>query len=192
MSASAALGRATSALDRGGLVVYPTDTLLGLGARADRPAAVARLARLKGRPEGLPLSVALSSTEEIDRWAQLVEGSRALVRRMLPGPYTLLVPARPSALGLLAPGIVGPTGTLGLRVPDHPIARELARRSGPIVSTSANLHGEPPMRSAAEARAAWGAGVDVYLEAVPPPSGRASEILDLTGRRARRVPRGGR
>jgi L-threonylcarbamoyladenylate synthase len=175
--------RAVRALDRGELVVYPTDTLLGIGARADRPEAVARLLEAKGRPARTPLSVAVSSYEEIEPWTVLDPSARSVARDRLPGPYTLILRASPRARRELAGPVLGPGGTVGLRIPDHPTARALAHRCGPIVSTSANRHGQPPARSLSAARAAFGDRVRVYLAAQPAPSGRPSEILDLTGAR---------
>jgi L-threonylcarbamoyladenylate synthase len=66
-------------------------------------------------------------------------------------------------------------------VPDHPVARELARRCGPIVATSANRHGTPPARTVAEARRAFGSDVSIYLTGGPAPAGRPSDLVDLSG-----------
>lgn len=175
------LDAAVRTLSAGGLVVYPTDTLLGLAARADDPVAVARLVRAKGRPSGQPISVLVSSTEEIEPIADLSTAARRFVRTRLPGPYTVIV--RPSAAvrRRWAGPIVSPAGTIGVRVPDHPIARELARRAGPITATSANRHGEPARRTIADARRAFSGAVGGYLAARPAPTGRPSALVDLTG-----------
>ncbi len=188
----AAVPRAAEALARGGLVVYPTDTLLGLGAAATDRRAVARLEALKGRPPGQPLSVAVSSTEEIERWSEPDPPARSWMRRHLPGPYTVLLPPSREARRHLAASVVPPDGAIALRVPDHPVARELARRAGPIVATSANRHGAPPARTVAEARRALGDRVAVYLAIGPAPSGRPSEYVDLRGPEPRLLARGGR
>jgi L-threonylcarbamoyladenylate synthase len=182
------LDRASRALTAGALVVFPTDTLLGLGARASDPSAVARLLRAKDRPGSQPLSAAVSSLEELESYGRLSRSARGFVRRHLPGPFTALV--RPTAVARrqLASAVAGGR-TIGLRIPDHPIARELARRVGPIVATSANRHGEPPARTLAEARRAFGRTVRVYVPADPVPSGSPSEIVDLTGSRPERVAR---
>jgi L-threonylcarbamoyladenylate synthase len=184
-----AVSDAVRALARGRLVVYPTDTLLGLGASARNARAVRALLRAKGRPEGTPISIALSSLEEVDRWAQLSPPARAWARAHLPGPFTLLV--RPSSLARrrLPAAVLPPGGRLGVRVPDHPVARELARRAGPVTATSANRHGRPPARGVAAARRAFGTEVAVYVPAVPTPSHRPSTLVDLTGRRPLRVER---
>jgi L-threonylcarbamoyladenylate synthase len=179
---------AVRALLAGELVVHPTDTLFALAARALDRGAVGRLVVAKGRPDGRPLSVTVSSTEELERWGSLGPGARRFVRDRLPGPYTVLLRPTPPARRALAPEVAGGP-TVGLRVPDHPLARELARRAGPIVATSANRSGSPPARSLAEARRALGRSVAVYLAAPPRPSGTPSTLVDLTADFPRAVPR---
>ncbi len=186
---SAPLSAAVDALAAGGLVVYPTDTLYGLGARAVDHAAVARLLAAKARPGGLPISIAVSSLEELEPWAVLTPMRRAFARRHLPGPVTLLLPASSRARHGLAPGIVGPEGSVGLRIPDHPVARELARRTGPITCTSANVHGRPPAATLSEARREFGAQVAAYIDGPPRPTGRPSQLADLRRREIRWVAR---
>ena len=180
---------AAAALEAGGLVVYPTDTLLGIAARATERRAVERLARVKGRSAAQPISVAVSSTEEVDALADLSPAARRFVRRHLPGPYTVLVRPSDHARVALAPSILANPAAVGLRVPDHPVARELARRVGPITATSANRHGEPPARTVPECRRLFGGDIAVYLPAVPAPSGRPSTLVDLTGSAPRAVRR---
>lgn len=174
------LGAAVRALRAGGVVAYPTDTLFGLGVRAGDPAAVARLVRTKARPAGQPISVAVSSVEEIEPLARLTPMARAFLRREFPGPITALVPARRPPGGIDA-SLLGPGGSLGVRVPDHPVARELARRVGPITATSANRHGAPVPGSMAGIRNVFGDEIDVYVGLGPPPSGVPSKLVDLTG-----------
>ncbi|HLM92038.1 MAG TPA: L-threonylcarbamoyladenylate synthase [Thermoplasmata archaeon] len=184
----AAVTAAARALRAGGLIVYPTDTLFGLGARATDRRAVAHLESTKGRT-GQPLSIAVSSFEELETWADLTPPARRWVRRHLPGPYTVLV--RPSALAsrTLPTTLVPPDAALAVRIPDHSAARELARRSGPIVATSANHHGQPPCRTVDEARRAFGPRVAAYVATRPRPSGRPSTFIDLRGDRPRPVAR---
>jgi len=185
----AAVDRAADAIAAGRLVVYPTDTLFGLAASARDASAVERLADLKGRSHAQPISIAVSSLEEIEELAELSRSARRFVRRNLPGPYTLLVRPSATARRSLAPPIRANPGALGIRVPDHPVARELARRAGPITATSANRHGEPPGRSIAECRRLFGEQVAVYLDSPPAPSGRPSRLIDLTGPEPRAIER---
>jgi L-threonylcarbamoyladenylate synthase len=184
------LERAVSALHQGRLVVYPTDTLFGLGARAFDRRAVERLTQVKERPAGMPISFALSSVEEIETYARLGPFARAFVRRELPGAVTALVPVAPEARRRLPRALLGDGDTIGVRVPDHPVARELARRVGPVTCTSANRHGRPPVGSVADARAEFGREVAVYLGAGPTPRGTPSRVVDLTGTEPRPVQRG--
>lgn len=183
------LAAAVHALASDGLVVYPTDTLVGLGARATSATAVSRLVAAKARPAGQPVSIAVASLEESEPWVRWTPATRAYARRTLPGPVTLLVPASERATRELAPGILSSTNVLGLRLPDHPVARALAGAAGPITATSANRHGSPPARTLAAARRAFGAEVACYLPLRPAPSGRPSQLVDLTGGAPRIRPR---
>ena len=186
---AATVADAARALAAGRLVVYPTDTLWGLAARASDRRAVERLVALKGRGSKQPVSVAVSSLEEIEPLAELGPAARAFLRTHLPGPYTVLLrPSSRARSAFAAPIAAG--RTIGVRVPDHPVARELARRVGPITATSANLHGSPPSRSARAARRVFGDDVAVYLAAAPAPSGRPSRLVDLSGPTPRSVRRG--
>jgi len=179
---------AVRSLRRGELVVYPTDTLLGLGALAGNRKAVRRLIAAKGRTSTQPISVCVSSTEELERFARVSPAARRFLRRHLPGPFTVLLAPSPEGRRAFAPAIGGGTA-VGFRVPDHPVARELARRAGPITATSANRHGRPPARSAVAARRSFGAAVSCYLFTAPKGSGTPSTVVDLTGAVPREIPR---
>ena len=176
------------ALLAGGLVVHPTDTLYALAARAVDRDAVTKLVRAKVRPSGRPLSVAVSSVQELERWARLGRGARRFVRDELPGPFTVLLRPSAEARRTLAAEVAGGP-TIGLRVPDHPLALELARRAGPLVATSANRSGEPPLRHLGEARRTFGPAVSAYVDGPPSPSGSPSTLVDLTEARPRMVAR---
>ncbi len=182
------LSRAVRTLRRGGLVVYPTDTLLGLAALASHRGAVHRLLAVKGRSPSQPISVCVSSTEEVERYAQVSPAARRFLRRHLPGPFTVLLTPSPEARRRFAPS-VGGLATIGFRVPDHHLARELAQRAGPITATSANRHGAPTARTIAQARHSLGRSVDVYLAAAPRGSGVPSTLVDLIGPEPREIVR---
>jgi L-threonylcarbamoyladenylate synthase len=185
----AGLDAAVRSLEAGRIVAYPTDTLLGLGVRASDGGAVERLRIAKGRPDGMPVSVAVSSTEEVESMLDLGPAGRRFVRLQLPGPFTVLAPPTRAGRDAVAASTLGPDGRLGMRVPDHPLARELARRAGPITSTSANRHGEPPCRTIADARRAFGREVAAYVPGGPEPSGHPSTLVDLSGPRPRTLAR---
>lgn len=169
------LQAAVEALDRRELVVYPTDTLYGLGADALDPRALARLVEAKRRPPGQPISVAVADLAMMGQVARVPPLARRLVERFLPGPLTLVLP--PDAG--VPDALLGASKGLGVRIPAHPVARELCRRFGPITATSANLHGQPDPATCAEAREQLGGSVAAYLDAGPLP-GKASTVLDLT------------
>jgi len=176
------------ALLAGKLVVHPTDTLYALAARALDRRAVAQLLATKGRSVGRPLSVAVSSVEELERWAHLGKAARQFVRDRLPGPYTLLLVPSAEARRRLAAEVAS-APRIGLRVPDHPLALELARRAGPLVATSANRSGGPPARTLAAARRVFRGAVGAYVTGPPRPRGVPSVLVDLSGPAPRQVPR---
>jgi L-threonylcarbamoyladenylate synthase len=136
--------RAVSVLQRDGLVVYPTDTTYGLGADALSEEAVLRVYEAKGRPLGHPISVAISDREMLYCIAQVSPEAEALIDRFLPGPMTLVLPAKSLLPSLLMAG----TGHIGVRIPNHDIALSLIRAfDSPITATSANRSGEKDPRS---------------------------------------------
>ncbi len=147
-----AISAAVAALQRpGGVVLYPTETVYGLGGRAHDAASARRIAALKGR-EVQPLIALLAEAPPG------LEGlAAALARAFWPGPVTLILPAPPPGLAVAAE-ILGPGGSLALRVTPHPIARALVEAVGPITSTSANAHGEPPALEVADCALAVDAG----------------------------------
>ncbi len=180
---------AVRALAAGRLVVYPTDTVLGLGARASDRAAVGRLEQAKGRPSGQPISVAVSSLAEVEAFADVSARARRFLRTHLPGPYTVLVRPSPLARARLVPRVFASSGTVGLRLPDHPVARELSRRVGPLTATSANYHGARPCRTVPEARRVFGSRVAVYLSEGSAGSGVPSTLVDLVREEPHAIPR---
>ncbi|HEX9052517.1 MAG TPA: L-threonylcarbamoyladenylate synthase, partial [Anaeromyxobacter sp.] len=122
-------------LRRGGVVAYPTETFYGLGALARDGAAVDRLARAKGRPDGKPLPLLAADRAQVGEVAVIGPDAARLAEAFWPGPLTLVLPARPG----LPEAITAGTGTVGIRVPGGEIARALARAAGgAIVATSAN------------------------------------------------------
>ena len=165
-------------LRRGGVVAYPTDTLYGLGADITQPAAVEQVFDIKGRPHGMPLPVLLPNPEALSMVSDDVPPlAWTLARRFWPGPLTLVVP-RASRV----PAIIAARGwTVAVRVPDHPVPRELSRLLGaPITGTSANLSGGPSPHTAEEVSRQLGSSVDLIIQGGPPPDGRASTVLDIT------------
>lgn len=167
----------------GGLVAFPTETFYGLGADALSASAVSRVFQAKGRPDDKPLLVLVDAVEMVDAVAASVPASaRRLMARHWPGPLTLVLPARPGLPSSLTAG----TGTIGVRLPGHGLARALVSRVGsPVTAPSANPHGAPSPRTAAEVAAALRAAVDLILDGGPTPGGLPSTLVDVTGPRPR-------
>lgn len=147
------------------MLAFPTDTVYGLAAAADDELATKRVYQIKGRPVGMPLILMVAAESQLEGWVHVDSRSEALMRRWWPGPLTLILHA------------VG-GGTLGVRIPKHRVALGLLRSSGPLMTTSANLHGKEPAMTAAEAALP---GVMAVLDGGVAPGGVASTVLDLTG-----------
>jgi tRNA threonylcarbamoyl adenosine modification protein (Sua5/YciO/YrdC/YwlC family) len=170
------LSDAVGILQRGGLVVFPTDTVYGVGAVAFDPAAVARIYRAKGRREENPIPVLVDGEEAMDKLSlHPPAGARRLAHAFWPGPLTLVVPKAP---GL--PAEVGPGPSVGLRAPDHPVAMRLLRAIGPLATSSANPSGKPPTTHAEDVRASLGGTVDLVIDGGEAPGGMPSTVLDCT------------
>lgn len=173
---------AAAAVRRGELVVLPTDTVYGLGADAFSPAAVGMLLGAKGRGREVPPPVLIADAATLDAIGTAVPTwARDLADRHWPGPLTLVVRQQPSLQWDL-----GETkGTVAVRVPDHDLARDLLRQTGPLAVSSANTHGAPAATNVEAAREMLGDVVSVYLDGGEAPGGVASTIIDCTGEHPR-------
>lgn len=183
-----AIDAAVATVARGGVIVLPTDTVYGVGADAFQPDAVARLLAAKGRGRQMPPPVLIPDARTVDGLGRDVPAAaRTLMDACWPGALTVIVHAQPS----LAWDLGETRGTVALRVPDHPAARALLTRTGPLAVTSANRTGSPAATTVADAHAQLGAAVALYLDAGESPLGQASTIVDATGERLRMVRAGG-
>jgi L-threonylcarbamoyladenylate synthase len=179
-----ALDEAVNAISRGRLVVLPTDTVYGIGADAFVAPAVAALLAAKGRGRQMPPPVLVPDVATLDGLAADVsESARALVQEFWPGGLTVIFRSQPS----LAWDLGEAAGTVAIRMPDHPAALALLRRTGPLAVSSANVSGSPAALSVEDARRQLGASVAVYLDGGHSPGGVASTIVDATGTSLRLV-----
>jgi len=159
----------------GGLVVYPTDTVYGLGCDPLNVKAVQRVFRVKGDREK-PLPILTSSVADLEKIADLSDRARRIAAKFWPGPLTMIVPKKPALPSVVTCGL----GSVGVRVPKHDVAVQLMRLSdGLLVGTSANRMGEKPPRTAFEAAEQLGEEVDVILDGGPTPLGVSSTVVDL-------------
>jgi L-threonylcarbamoyladenylate synthase len=154
------LAEAVAALRVGGVIAFPTDTVYGLAVLAG---GEGKVHQVKGRPAGMPLILMIAEPSQAEAFVTVDRRARWYMERWWPGPLTLVLPAG--------------EGTLGVRVPDHPLALELLRAAGPLLTTSANRHGEPPAMTAEEASRLPGlAGV---LDGGRAPGGEPSTVISL-------------
>lgn len=176
------IAAAVEAVQRGDLVVLPTDTVYGLGADAFKPWAVTALLAAKGRDRQMPPPVLVGSRNTLDGLViSLPRVARDLVEAFWPGALTIVVEHAPSLQWDL--GDTG--GTVGVRMPLHPVALEVLRQTGPMAVSSANKTGQPSAMTADEAREQLGYSVSVYLEAGASQDRVGSTIVDLTRERPR-------
>ena len=173
-------GVANAALEvqRGRLVVLPTDTVYGVGADAFDAPAVMRLLDAKGRGRDMPPPVLVSAATTLDALAVGVPAyARALIEALWPGPLTLVCRQQPS----LQWDLGDTRGTVAVRMPDHQVALELLSRTGPLAVSSANKTGMPAATTADEAEAMLGNDVAVIIDDGPTPGAQPSTIVDVTG-----------
>lgn len=183
----AALDAASLAIQRGLLVVVPTDTVYGVAADAFDADAVSSLLEAKGRGREMPPPVLVSSATTIDALAIQVPGyARALVDAFWPGALTLVCQAQQS----LQWDLGDTRGTVAIRMPDHELTRDLLERTGPLAVSSANRTGMPPATEADQAEEMLGEEVAVILDGGASPGGLASTIVDVTGSQGRVLRRG--
>ena len=174
-----AVAEVVEVLRNGGVAAIPTDTVYGLAANGLDGAAAARVFEVKGRPEGMPLPLLLADVADLSLCCVGVpESALSLARAFWPGSLTLVLRRSNTVPDIVAAG----GDTVGIRVPDHPAPREIARLLGaPITGTSANRSSLPPATTAAEVREQIGDRVDYVLDGGAVRAGVPSTVLDLTG-----------
>jgi L-threonylcarbamoyladenylate synthase len=173
------LERAARVIREGGLVVFPTETVNGLGANALKQDAVARIFAVKGRPPESPLIVHTGSAEMartlVKHWPR---HASVLAERYWPGPLTLVLPKHPNIPSMVTAGL----DTVGLRVPSHPMALALIREAGlPIAAPSANKFQQLSPTTAEHVRRVLGDAVDMILDGGPTTVGIESTVVSLAG-----------
>ncbi len=175
-AAPEAIESALAVLRRGGLVAFPTDTVYGIGALAFDEQAVKSIYEAKGRSDEKAIPVLLGDAADLDKVAMaLPDKARKLAQRFWPGALTLVVLKRPSL-----PAAVSATETVGVRMPDHEVARAWLRAAGPMAVTSANLSGHRSPRTANEVRAELEGRIPLIIDGGRTPGGVPSTVLDCT------------
>jgi tRNA threonylcarbamoyl adenosine modification protein (Sua5/YciO/YrdC/YwlC family) len=174
----AGISAAVSTVQAGGLVVLPTDTVYGLGTDAFSPEAVTTLLSAKGRGRNMPPPVLVGSVRAAAALTETLGAfGQDLIDEFWPGPLTLVL----KASSTLAWDLGDTNGTVAVRMPLHPVALELLRRTGPLAVSSANKTGSPAATTAGEAEEQLGDLAGIYLDAGPCADNVPSTIVDLTG-----------
>jgi L-threonylcarbamoyladenylate synthase len=182
-AAPRAIEWAAEALVSGQVVAFPTDTVYGLAASLAHQEALRRVYEIKGRPDDKPLPVLVSSVSALAQVAlDLDDRVRHLVARYWPGPLTIVVAAKQG----MPAETLGPDRTVGVRLPNHPLALEVIERAGGALAvTSANRSGEPPARTGDEVMAALGGSIDMLLDGGVTPGGVPSTVIAFDGEHLR-------
>lgn len=164
-------------LKEGRCVVYPTDTVYGIATDPMKEECVRLVNGMKGKAEDEPLSICIPSIDWLEE--RVGKEYAKMAMEYLPGPYTLLIPAKDHIPAM------GRSKLVGVRMIKHPVIDALVDRFGPITSTSANIHGMPAPKSVTEAIAQLRDRVELYIDAGETVIGRASTIIRLEGREAK-------
>ncbi len=164
--------KARKVIKEGGLIVYPTDTLYGLGGDATSSEIVKKVFDLKERPYNMPISITLSDIEEIEEYCFMNEIAYKIAEKILPGAITLILKKKSSLPELLG------KDKIGIRIPANEIARKIAK-GNPITSTSANKHGMEEPRSIETAKKQLGEKIAIYIDGGIL-KGKASTVIDLS------------
>lgn len=163
-------------LRAGGLVAFPTDTVYGVGALAFDGKAVASIYAAKNRPVEKAIPVLIGESQDLEKVGiDIPTAARKLAARFWPGPLTILIPKRPHL-----PESVSATSTVGVRVPDHEVARALLRAAGPMAVTSANISGAQSPVTAQEVYEQLGGRIALIIDGGITPRGVPSTLVDCT------------
>lgn len=175
---SSQLQPAIEVLQNGGVVIFPTDTVYGIGCDALNAAAVERVFRIKGREMGKPVPVLVASMDDLPRLVRTVSPmARALMEKFLPGGVTVVLPKLESVPDI----VTARADTMGVRIPDHPVTLTLLRLSGvALIAPSANFSGEPPARRVADIPTSLLEQVDTVIDDGDAPGGVPSTVVDVT------------
>lgn len=171
-----ALQMAYDLLLQGSLVVFPTDTVYGVGALAHNPSGIQQLYNVKGRQRAKAIPILLGDRADLPRVASTIDARvQRLAERFWPGALTLVVPRHPSL-----PEVLSPYPTVGVRVPDHPLALALLKLSGPLAATSANLSERPSTTTVKEVLDQLSGRVPLVLDGGRTPGGVSSTVVDCS------------
>jgi len=173
-----AIKHALDVLNHGGLIAFPTDTVYGLAAMAFNEASIESLYVIKGRNSTRAIAVLIGDLADLGHVvSEITPSAQKLAQKFWPGPLTLVVPGNPQL-----PQNLSPTPNIGVRMPDHPVALELMRQSGPLAVTSANQSGAANSTTAKEVKEQLGGKIHLIIDGGSTPGGVPSTVVDCSGR----------
>ena len=175
-TSSPMLTYALRVLNAGGLVAFPTDTVYGVGALAFNQKAIESIYTAKDRPIEKAIPILIADIEDMEKvGVDVPQSAYRLAARFWPGPLTCIIPKQPTL-----PEAVSATSTVGVRMPDHEIARTLLRAAGPMAVTSANISGQPSPSTAEEVFAQLNGRIPLIIDGGPTPGGIPSTVVDCS------------
>jgi L-threonylcarbamoyladenylate synthase len=166
---------ARMAMKKGSIIIYPTDTVYGIGANVFDEKAILKVFSIKKRALNKPLSICISRIEDIKQVAQMDVKAETVIRNLLPGPFTIILKKNDNISSLLTAG----SDKIGIRIPDNSICMDLSKEF-PITSTSANLSGYDIPESADGVLKQLGSSVDIMMDAGICKHGIPSTVIDMT------------
>jgi L-threonylcarbamoyladenylate synthase len=171
-----AIQHAIDVLRNGGIIAFPTDTVYGLAAPIDNVESIDRIYVAKGRNTTKAIAVLLGDPDQLDKVAiNLTASARKMAEYFWPGPLTLIVPRHPAL-----PDVLAPLPTIGVRIPDHPVALNLLKTAGPLAVTSANISGEDSTMTAKQVLKQLKGRIHLIIDGGKTPGGIPSTVIDCT------------
>jgi L-threonylcarbamoyladenylate synthase len=167
------LNEAAKILKKDGIIIFPTETVYGIGALASSESAVKRIFEVKKRPYGKPLQILISDISQVNQFASEISNkAKEVMRKYWPGPLTLIFKKKPKVSDI----ITSSGNTVGLRMPKNSTILKLIKEVGPIVASSANISGQPDPTSPEEVKIE----ADLLLDGGRCKMGRASTVVDVS------------
>jgi L-threonylcarbamoyladenylate synthase len=160
----------------GGTIVFPTETLYGLGADIFNESAIDKVINLKGRPKNMPIAVAVANLTQARTVAEISQKAENFIHECIPRPVTLLLPVQDK----ISDKLTGGSELIGLRFPKEPISQIIIEEFGPITATSANLHDSENLNSIEPIIKQFGIGVDIYIDVGSTKLGEPSTVVDIS------------
>ena len=171
------LSRCVDTLRQGQAIVYPTETLYGLGVDIKNPSAIEMLFDLKGRPENIPIAIAVTDVHQIEAIAEISPLADKIIKNCKPKPITILMKAKDT----INPHLTGGSELIGIRFPSHPVTEMIIKTFGPITATSANYHGAAEPVEISSAVEQFAHKVKIFIDSGACKLKKPSTVIDATG-----------